>query len=347
MISYIIAAYNESKNISACVDNVLENFIEGGEIIIVDDGSTDDTWEICQRLTQKYREVKAYHQTNTGVSGARNHGLRMATKKWITFVDADDRVVNQGLEKMLQKAEEVNADLIIGAQTVNGENREVNEMYELREGNTLQIYALNKSKYSKCMLGKIHGCYGKLYKTELAKAVGFIDGLGLGEDLLFVMGVLERAKKIATTNIVCYSIYENAMSATRRMNKDMIEYAVKFIKETQILEMERRDSVYFEELNYQRFHHFDVGVGGFLAHRENRIAFAERLMICKEVGRECGIEEICRNVNLNSKSLSAYEKKAVLSLSEGNYSGFLLYRIFFGKMKSIKSSIGDFLKRRK
>ena len=345
MISYIVAAYNESKNIENCVRNLLIDFIEGSEIIIIDDGSKDDTWKKCQKLAKRHPEVKIFHQMNAGVAMARNFGLARANNPWITFVDADDAVVNIGLKRMLEKAEESHADLIIGAQSNSSEYYSDEDRYMELTGEKLQLYALNKVRYRNCMLGSIHGCYGKLYRSSIAKSVGFINGLGLGEDMLFVMGVLKESKKIITTNIRCYTICYNTMSSTRRLNEKMVDYAVKFIESSRALEDSNRDTVYVQELNYQRFHHFDVGVGGFLTHTDNRMPYSQRIKMCKEAGDRCRISEVCNLADLNNPVLSVYEANSIRALRKNDYSLYLWIQLIRMFNMRIKKDIKSLLKR--
>lgn len=345
MISYIVAAYNESENIENCVRNLLIDFIEGSEIIIIDDGSKDDTWKKCQKLAKQHPEVKIFHQMNAGVAMARNFGLARANNPWITFVDADDTIVNTGLKRMLEKAEESHADLIIGAQSSSNKHYSDEDRFMELTGEELQLYALNKVRYRNCMLGSIHGCYGKLYRSSIAKSVGFINGLGLGEDMLFVMGVLKESKKIITCNIHCYTICYNTMSSTRRLNEKMVDYAVKFIKSSRALEDSNRDIVYVQELNYQRFHHFDVGVGGFLTHMDNKMPYSQRIEICKEAGDRCCISEVCNLADLNNPVLNIYEANSIRALRKDDYSLYLWIQLIRTFSLRIKKAIKTLFKR--
>ena len=91
-ISIIIPVYNRERHLEECVDSILLSIENDVEIIIVDDGSTDRTPEICDKLKKKSDCIKVIHQTNKGVANARNTGLSAASGEWIAWVDSDDLV---------------------------------------------------------------------------------------------------------------------------------------------------------------------------------------------------------------------------------------------------------------
>lgn len=90
LISVIIPVYNKEKTIEKCVDSVLRQQHPNIEIILVDDGSQDSSYELCVRLSNTHSNVTVLHQENKGVSAARNIGLKYATGEYISFVDSDD-----------------------------------------------------------------------------------------------------------------------------------------------------------------------------------------------------------------------------------------------------------------
>ena len=90
IISVIIPVYNVEKYLSRCIESVLNQTYRNLEIIIVDDGSTDDSLNICRRYEKKDKRIKVIHQDNGGLSSARNKGLMNSTGEYISFVDSDD-----------------------------------------------------------------------------------------------------------------------------------------------------------------------------------------------------------------------------------------------------------------
>lgn len=104
--SFIIPVFNCEEYIEACVKSVIEIGLESYEIILVDDGSTDNSGILCDALDAVYGRVKCIHQENQGVSAARNHGLQAAVGDYVIFIDADDTIEPVGFEKILKRLQE-------------------------------------------------------------------------------------------------------------------------------------------------------------------------------------------------------------------------------------------------
>ncbi|ARA99942.1 hypothetical protein B5C32_00480 [Limosilactobacillus fermentum] len=110
LISVIIPAYKVEKYLAFCVESVVAQTLTGYEVIIVDDGSPDNTGEITDHLAQQYEAVKVIHQENAGVSTARNTGIDNAQGKYITFIDGDDFIAPTFLEYMVNMVEKTHSD---------------------------------------------------------------------------------------------------------------------------------------------------------------------------------------------------------------------------------------------
>ena len=90
LISIIIPVYNVEKYINCCIDSIVNQTYRNIEVIIVDDGSTDDSLKICNLYSQQDKRVKTFHKENSGLSDARNFGFKQSTGEYILFIDSDD-----------------------------------------------------------------------------------------------------------------------------------------------------------------------------------------------------------------------------------------------------------------
>ena len=90
LVSIIVPVYNAEKTLNKCVDSILNQTFQDWELLLIDDGSTDRSGELCDEYANKDSRVRVFHKINEGVSSARNVGLDNAKGQWITFVDADD-----------------------------------------------------------------------------------------------------------------------------------------------------------------------------------------------------------------------------------------------------------------
>lgn len=198
-ISVIIPAYNAASSLRRCLDSIVCCRFDDFEVILVDDGSTDDTPEICDEYSQADRRIRVFHKHNGGVSSARNVGLENARGEWISFVDADDEFSDGALHFLLKAISEQDVDspdLIV-------EN--VRFYYNGQGGFVLFSSAVD----SLDMLYK-NECWGavwnKLFSSRVIKGhkIRFDESLSLSEDCLFVAEYCGYVQKIHCIDEVCY-----------------------------------------------------------------------------------------------------------------------------------------------
>ena len=113
LISIVVAVYNVEKYISACIDSLLAQNYANVEIILVDDGSTDHSGEICDSYSKRDKRIKVIHKENGGLSSARNVGIEMANGSLIGFVDGDDTVEKEMYEQLYTNMISTNSDISI------------------------------------------------------------------------------------------------------------------------------------------------------------------------------------------------------------------------------------------
>lgn len=111
LISVIVPVYNVEKYLNRCIDSILNQTLKQIEIILVDDGSTDNSPIICDEYCDRYENIKVIHKENNRVAAARNDGIKIATGKYIALVDSDDWIEPNMLEEMYNKAEEFQTDI--------------------------------------------------------------------------------------------------------------------------------------------------------------------------------------------------------------------------------------------
>lgn len=109
-VSIIVPCYSVASKLPRCVHNLLAQTFTDWELILIDDGSTDNTWDICNSFTKNNAHIHAVHKENGGVSSARNTGIEIAKGEFITFIDSDDYVKPDYLQKLVEGQE---ADLVL------------------------------------------------------------------------------------------------------------------------------------------------------------------------------------------------------------------------------------------
>lgn len=145
LISVIIPVYNAEQYLAQCIDSVLQQTYPHFEICLIDDGSTDKSAEICDAYANRYPQIRAFHKPNGGASSARNVGIKETAGRYIFFLDSDDWLEPDALEKMIFTAAQENADLVFcEAQAIDDEGKiEYKDNYSYKEfyhtGNAYEI----------------------------------------------------------------------------------------------------------------------------------------------------------------------------------------------------------------
>jgi glycosyltransferase involved in cell wall biosynthesis len=192
-VSVIVPIYNTGKYLERCINSILNQTYGNLEIILVNDGSTDDSRYICERFSRKYKHIKCINKKNTGVSDSRNEGINVAQGDLITFVDSDDVISEDMIEMLVELLEIENADLSIC------------KIRYIHENNNYYIPSSNYKKFNfsreetlKAILN-IHsfniGPCGKIYKRKLLDNLRFESNLHINEDILFLFLYATRCDK--------------------------------------------------------------------------------------------------------------------------------------------------------
>lgn len=225
-VSIIIPAYNTSEYIGKCLDSIENQTYQNIEIIIIDDGSTDNTYEIIQdRAIATKKEYKVIRQQNSGQSIARNRGLRAATGEFIVFVDSDDWLPNENdIEKMIDRIVNETADFVqCSFEFVKGDTHSkyyVSQKQAISGGQIL-IDMLNVTDL-------YTSPWAKIYSTSFLRSnkLFFMEGL-VNEDTGFSILVASKASRVAFLHDIVYCSREREGSTSRssfiRMFKTMHE----------------------------------------------------------------------------------------------------------------------------
>lgn len=209
LISVIIPVYNMGDYLRRCVASVLDQTYRELEIILVDDGSTDDSAEICDELKRKDDRIIVIHKPNGGTSDARNRGIDEARGKYIGFVDGDDYIDENMFSNLYGGMEKYNADI-----AVCGTCRKSPQKVEMRScGNDFNVLSRQEA-YSALFKGKYGGSScDKLFKAELFEKVRY-RMLRQGEDLDLFVRSLKYAERLVTVPFVgYYAVYREGSSS--------------------------------------------------------------------------------------------------------------------------------------
>lgn len=199
MVSIIIPVRNAEQLISQCIDSIIKQSIADWELLLIDDGSTDNSLNIMTKYTQQDNRIKVFRQIWSGVSTARNKGLSVAKGKWITFVDADDWISPNYLANMIACCE--GTDLVIGGYR---EHPSQKKYARAKECKNLFVDEIDYS--SPITLSIFYYPWAKLYKSDiiLQHNLSFSNKIRISEDSFFIMNYLAHCSKLTLTPYTDY-----------------------------------------------------------------------------------------------------------------------------------------------
>ena len=198
LISVIVPVYNSEKTLEKCLNSIINQSLSQIEIIVINDGSTDNSLRLLQYFRSTDDRIMIINQENQGVSAARNNGIRIANGEYITFVDSDDWIEPNMLEKLYFVAREKNADICkcdCFIETVNG-----HKILENDSASKLRLSQIEALKMLFLVRGEKHFgfTWGKLYSRKILKKnnICFNEGISYSEDVLFVIKAILNSNNI-------------------------------------------------------------------------------------------------------------------------------------------------------
>lgn len=222
LISIIVPVFNAKNYIEKCIKSIICQTYIDWELLLIDDGSTDNSYEMCKKYVNE--KINLFHKNNGGVSSARNYGLKKSKGDYIVFVDADDYVDKDYLKNLYDNIRD--NDLVVSGYKEVYSTGKVNKR-NFGEKNMTNEYI--KNKFDELYLSNFFNSpFNKLYKKSLINC-NFNENQILGEDLLFNLQYIKNCKNINAITNTDYNYIINNTSATNKYNSKAI-YNYLFIK---------------------------------------------------------------------------------------------------------------------
>ena len=223
MISVIVPIYNSEKYLQKCIDSIVNQTYKDLEIILVNDGSTDNSPKLCDEFAKNDKRIVVIHQENKGLSASRNAGLRRATGEYITFVDSDDYIEDDTYEKVFWAIENFNSDLVFFREKSVDETGKT--IYINGETPSGKIFEITQDDAAQLIIGRlINGMCDKVYKSSVLDGIFFKEGYMYGEDFMYNLLALSRIQKIGYVDQIKYSYVSNSSSVThKKFNKNSFD----------------------------------------------------------------------------------------------------------------------------
>lgn len=232
-ISYIVPAFNCEKYLYDCVDSIIKQKLKSIEIIIINDGSTDNTLKIAEMIQEKYPSIiRVFSKKNGGAASARNYGLKKSLGKYVIFIDSDDLIFGNSLNKCIEIMEQKNIDIFLSDISLL-----VNDKIKRNEHNSRNILISSNVLEYISYLPKFPGsCCSKIFSREYLNKYNlyFIEGI-VNEDIDYMINCFTNNPIIYHSNISWYLYRQNVTnSVTNTIHSrncfDMFEVIEKNLK---------------------------------------------------------------------------------------------------------------------
>lgn len=249
IVSVIVPAYNSESSIQKCIESIQKQTVEDIEIVIVDDGSIDDTGNLCHAIIEADKRVSYVHQSNSGPYNARMTGINRANGRYLTFVDSDDTIKADTLEVMLALMNE-GIDVVVLESAYDAE--------------------LTVEEYAKCLLSfKFLSVWGKLFRRELFDEVinDVPSWMKVGEDFLMNLKTLNRIKgNVIIRKLNKYNYKANSPHSIQRIQRLDYDY-----EKTMVLLVDGLISnlQFYQDLRHSLFKWKMKYLSGMIANRYN------------------------------------------------------------------------------
>lgn len=202
LLSVVVPVYNCELYLKECIESLCNQTYKNVEIILVNDGATDKSPEICDKYAKKDSRIRVIHQENQGLSVARNNGIEASTAQYITFIDSDDSVLPETLELSMEMIKKHNLDFIrflayrsgVGGRGTGAVELSLEDKYHER--------------IKKCIANEWTIAWGRVYRKELWDDVRFPEGR-IYEDSFVAPRIIERTKRCGTINRELYYYRKN------------------------------------------------------------------------------------------------------------------------------------------
>lgn len=216
MISVIMPAYNAGKWIAEAIRNLLNQIFTDFELLVINDGSTDDTLSICERVAEKDPRVRIISQPNGGLCSARNLGLKNAKGEYYIMIDSDDKILPNALQKLHDAAKESNADIVVGGYETVDFGKQTRVTHKLPRVDFAVNGNLNNANILSLLDQRMLApTWNKLIRREFVDFL-FDNTYSINEDLLFSVTAFAKAARVAIIPDVVYEYYIRTTSSLSR-----------------------------------------------------------------------------------------------------------------------------------
>lgn len=301
-VSIIIPVYNAEKLIHIPIKSLKKQTFKNFEVILVNDGSTDNSYEVIKQLISDDDRFKIITQENSGPGEARNNGIKQAKGKYIGFIDSDDYFDKTFLEKMIKKLEEDNSDIVICDTAKVDINGNILKVYNSKYANPIAGIEAFKDIMQSINITSLSP--NKLFKKSLFGDISYPKNIIINEDSATIYKLMLKANKISFVNEVLFYYVQHSGSSMNSFNKQKLYDRLKVanIIKTDLIEKKLFTQYIYE---YKVYYLLNVVLSGSLQ------------VVKQSKNWEQDLKEFLNKCNFNIKDiflLRKYHKKKMIAL---------------------------------
>lgn len=317
LVTIVLPIYNVEKYLERCINSVVNQTYKNLEIILVNDGSTDRSPELCEKWVNKDKRIIVIHKENSGAGLARNTGIENAHGEYIYFFDSDDYIDLYTIEKLYNLAKQTQADLVLfGSYKVNEKNKIIKKLIPttprtIYEGNEIQSILLPEilaadpiTKISANLSISAWSCF---YSTEVIKKTKWkfvSEREYISEDLYSLLLLYKDIKKIAILKEGLYYYYTNTLSFTQTFRKDRYEKTKHCYDScVELCDKLNYNQEIKERLKYRHIANVLGCLKGIITSNNSK---KEKKEMIKYIIHDIHFQNIIYNISLNNESTSRF-----------------------------------------
>lgn len=335
MISVIIPIYNMEKYIEQCVDSVLAQEYTEFEILLINDGSTDNTDKICKTLEKMDERVIYIYKENTGVSDTRNYGIKRAKGEYIIFLDADDILPTNSLLVLFKEINTGKYDIVFGGFEYDYDGRRVKKLSRIQDGEYTYEEIKNELVDDGTLSGILFGSvWASIYRKSVIDKykVKFDKTIKINEDGIFNLELIRytsKIKVITSTSVYIYRQWKSYKKIAIEKNKEL-EKATKKIEQ---LYIDKKGTSIYKQLMRRKV---SLVFWNALKVRSSDINYKQARIYLKELFNEDSVEIGLKYMNY--KKMNLYKKMLCFFIKKKQYLCFYIaihyiYEILENKVK--------------
>ena len=314
LVTIVVPVYNVDKYLEECIVSIINQSYSNFELILVNDGSTDNSDSICKKFINN-EKVKYISKENEGVSVARNVGINMAKGKWIVFVDGDDYLDKYMIEDLVKQIKNDNTDIVITPPileydevTKKGIIFDKDILFNNKNINDLELNIICRQfgKNYNTDIGA-GGPWGKIYNLDFLRKnnLFFIPGLKRMQDVVFNLNACEKSSNVSYRNKYYYHYRINSFSVCIKYNPNIFNVFIEVINHfNYFIEDNKKDSNFFQALYLKTILMYIEGSKISILHKDNKVSFLKKRCLLKKYYKTKEFKNAFRKIkysNLNFK----------------------------------------------